>query len=29
MPQPGEVYSYPAYEFPDGESRDKYVVLMG
>ena len=29
MPQPGEVYHYPDYVFPDAEQTDKYVVLLG
>jgi hypothetical protein len=29
MPQPGELYYYPNYVFPDGNIRDKYVLLMG
>lgn len=29
MPQAGEIYSYPEYEFPDGDNRNKYVVVMG
>jgi hypothetical protein len=29
MPQPGELYHYPNYVFPDGGQRDKFVLLMG
>lgn len=29
MPRPGELFLYPRYVFPDGEQRDKYVLLMG
>lgn len=27
-PQPGDVYHFPDYVFPDGETRDKLVVLL-
>ena len=29
MPQPGGLYHYPGYVFPDGGQRNKYVLLMG
>lgn len=29
MPQPGELFRYPDYIFPDGGQKDKYVLLMG
>lgn len=29
MPQPGELFYYPNYVFPDGSQRNKYVLLMG
>lgn len=29
MPQPGELYHFPDYVFPDGGQRNKFVLLMG
>lgn len=29
MPQAGELYHFPNYVFPDGDQRDKFVLLMG
>lgn len=29
MPEVGEIYYYPNYEFPDGAKRHKFVILMG
>lgn len=28
QPQPGDVYHFPDYVFPDGSSRDKFIVLL-
>jgi hypothetical protein len=29
MHEAGEIYYHPGYVFPDGEQRDKYVLIMG
>ncbi|OAD23240.1 hypothetical protein THIOM_000935, partial [Candidatus Thiomargarita nelsonii] len=29
MPQHGEIYYHPDYIFPDGDQRNKYVVIVG
>ncbi|KHD06776.1 hypothetical protein PN36_20925 [Candidatus Thiomargarita nelsonii] len=29
MPQAGEIYYHPDYIFPDGDQKNKYVLIMG
>lgn len=29
MPQPGELYYFPRYVFPDGGQRNKFILLVG